>query len=341
MASFALLNNENIVENIVYVDDSVLFDEDGVEHEHLGVAYCKANIADAAWVQCFDNGSKRRSYPKIGWAYIENLDIFIPPKPKEWFEVDENGEWFSPWPFKPDNKEPWTHDELVYIGFFNRHTVSYKFWAVKPKLESDNDPFAHACYTNDYRVVSLEKLTHNTDTTTSILEPQIVNEVFQHRFYADARTIVDITPISMITRVFTRTEEHTYMHDGASLHMNSHPQCVARTSHELFRLIIEWAFAHTHFGNNEITAVTAHNILCAIQMPLNVREELLTSVPAQAVELYVRGEEPFVASEVMDSPPIPPLFKQWYEELLQSYEKRTPGEPFNFDYENMADSYPM
>jgi len=116
MASFAKLNNSNIVTQVVAVNNDILLDSNNIEQEQLGIDFLKNlyNEPDAKWVQTSYNTwegkyyntnpisdartlgdqSKafRKNHASIGYTYDEIKDAFIPPKPSiynSWI-LDEN-----------------------------------------------------------------------------------------------------------------------------------------------------------------------------------------------------------------------------------------------------------
>jgi hypothetical protein len=78
-------------------------------------------------------------------------------------------------------------------------------------------------------------------------------------------------------------------------------------------------------------------------MPLDVRNELLMDVEAQAVERYVRGLEPFIATSyaVVSDPPMPPRFEEWYSEVRKKYKPEYVGVPVPVDLASLPSTYPM
>lgn len=341
MATFAIINTDNVVENVVVIDDTILIDDDGVELEERGIEFCSTLYPGKISAQCYVDGSKKNMYPSKGDYYSSELNIFAPPKPAAWFELSEDGTWFSPWPLKPTDGQPWTHDELVYIGFFDRHTKAYKLLGVVNKDPDLNFVYYDSCLTTDFVHVPIEKLEHGTDTAVDLLQPTFENGIIDFPYNVYLETVVDIAPFSIIVYGFVEKKDQTYDHNLASTAFNSHPQSSGRTLHELFRLIIEWAYAYTELGNAEHAALIAHKTLCAVQMPLDVRTELINEVPPQAVELYIRNEYPFEASQRMEGPAVPPLFAAWIEELKTQFPNRDATSPFNFDPDNIPDNYPV
>ena len=72
MAHFAKIEN-NIVIDVLVVPD---------EHEHEGQQYLNSLGLEGTWIQTSYNGNIRKNYAGIGYAYNEDLDAFIPPKPE-------------------------------------------------------------------------------------------------------------------------------------------------------------------------------------------------------------------------------------------------------------------
>lgn len=90
MASFAELDENNIVLRVVSVYDKDTQDENGVEREEIGAAFLN-NILGGRWLKTsFNTVSNshlqggtpfRKNYAGIGYSYNSDLDAFIPPKP--------------------------------------------------------------------------------------------------------------------------------------------------------------------------------------------------------------------------------------------------------------------
>jgi hypothetical protein len=84
MAHFAELDENNIVINVIVVNNEIVTDENGIELESLGVAFCKSLFGeDTKWVQTSYNHNFRKNFAGISFIYDPNKDAFIPPKP-EW-----------------------------------------------------------------------------------------------------------------------------------------------------------------------------------------------------------------------------------------------------------------
>jgi hypothetical protein len=80
MAHFAQLNEDNKVVNVIVVSNDETHDEDGVEQEALGIAFCKSLFgADSKWVQTSFNANIRGKYAGIGDTYDAAKDEFSTP----------------------------------------------------------------------------------------------------------------------------------------------------------------------------------------------------------------------------------------------------------------------
>lgn len=97
MAHFAKLENNTVVEVIV-VSNNELLDENGIEQEYKGIAFCQS-IFGGDWKQTSYNGSIRKNYAGIGFTYDSNIDAFIAPKPfPSWYLDETTCQWIPPTP---------------------------------------------------------------------------------------------------------------------------------------------------------------------------------------------------------------------------------------------------
>jgi len=104
MAHFAEINENNIVINIRLVNNLLMFDENGVEQEQLGIDFLKTLSPEGRFVQCSYNGNKRHQYPAIGFTYNQELDAFITPQPyPSWTFNPSRKEWEAPVPRPEDD----------------------------------------------------------------------------------------------------------------------------------------------------------------------------------------------------------------------------------------------
>ena len=104
MAHFAEIEN-NIVTRVVVVHNNELLDENGIEQEANGIAFCQSHFGTINWIQTSYNGKIRKNYASIGHTYDEQRDAFIAPKPyPSWVLNETTCQWVSPVPHPTDNK---------------------------------------------------------------------------------------------------------------------------------------------------------------------------------------------------------------------------------------------
>ena len=106
MAYFAKLNSENIVEQVISINNSIITDSNGIEQEQLGVDFINNlyNTRDV-WKQTSYNGSFRKNYAVIGFQYDQQRDAFIAPKPyNSWILNETTCQWESPTPIPTDGQ---------------------------------------------------------------------------------------------------------------------------------------------------------------------------------------------------------------------------------------------
>jgi hypothetical protein len=122
MATFAKLNSENIVEQVISVHNNELLDN-GIESEQKGIQFLKSLYGqDTNWKQTSYNtrGGKhylsdnsglsdtqnkafRKNHAGINYTYDETRDAFIPPKPfNSWILNEDTCFWIPP-VARPDN----------------------------------------------------------------------------------------------------------------------------------------------------------------------------------------------------------------------------------------------
>jgi len=79
MAHFAELDNNNIVLRVIVIDNNVTHNEDGVEQEALGIAFCKSLFGqDTNWKQTSFNNNFRGHFAGVNDIYDSEKDEFIP-----------------------------------------------------------------------------------------------------------------------------------------------------------------------------------------------------------------------------------------------------------------------
>lgn len=97
MASFAQLDENNKVLNVIKIDDSL--DGEGNESEALGIAKCKSLFgSDTIWKQTwFGEDQTRFRVAEVGGYYDETNNVFTPPKPyPSWVLNTTTYKWEAP-----------------------------------------------------------------------------------------------------------------------------------------------------------------------------------------------------------------------------------------------------
>jgi hypothetical protein len=116
MASFAKLDNNNIVVRVESVVNDVLKDSNGIEQESIGIQFLKTlyNEPNAVWKQTSynthggvhdNNGTPfRKNHAGIGYTYDSNRDAFISPKPfNSWILNEDTCIWNAPIAYPVDS----------------------------------------------------------------------------------------------------------------------------------------------------------------------------------------------------------------------------------------------
>jgi hypothetical protein len=116
MAHFAEIEN-NIVTRVVVIHNNELLDENGIEQEANGIAFCQSHFGTTNWIQTSYNGNIRKNYASIGHTYDGQRDAFIPPKPyASWLLNEDTCQWVSPVPHPTDNKKYyWDEDTTSWV----------------------------------------------------------------------------------------------------------------------------------------------------------------------------------------------------------------------------------
>jgi hypothetical protein len=125
MASFAKLDNNNIVLRVESVVNEVIKDSNGVEQESIGIQFLKTlyNEPNAIWKQTSYNTiggvhllggtSFRKNHAGIGYTYDEIRDAFIPQKPyTSWVLNEQTCLWNAP-VARPDDNNKYTWNEEI------------------------------------------------------------------------------------------------------------------------------------------------------------------------------------------------------------------------------------
>jgi hypothetical protein len=86
--TFALIDADNQVVNVILVPIEAMLDEDGNIDESIGAQYCQ-QFHNGTWIRTCLNGSIRKNYAAAGSSYDPERDAFILPKPAERAVLDE------------------------------------------------------------------------------------------------------------------------------------------------------------------------------------------------------------------------------------------------------------
>ena len=128
MAHFCELDENNVVTQVIVVSNEDTSDSNGVEVEEIGVAFCKKLLgADTRWKQTSYNNNFRVRYAGIGYSFSEELNAFIPPRPFDSWELnEETADWESPVGPAPELTEV----EIEARSFY-RWDVEYLEWVLE------------------------------------------------------------------------------------------------------------------------------------------------------------------------------------------------------------------
>jgi hypothetical protein len=80
MAHFAELNENNKVLRVIVIADKDTSDNDGIEKEEIGIAFCKSLFGENTnWIQTSYNANFRGKFAGAEDTYDPISDTFIPP----------------------------------------------------------------------------------------------------------------------------------------------------------------------------------------------------------------------------------------------------------------------
>ena len=278
-----------------------------------------------------DNKDKQKQ-PYNNWVWNKDMNCWRPPVEEPKLSAEFSYSWNQ-------NRLNWD------IGLRNPCERKYRgfvLWrAVPTHLESF---YGDICNNNNYMIKSLEEITHGTmDFMSKTISNHGIEELDKNplgkfKIVTRHETVLDLAPHAFITydEIDKGYIDQFDKEDSKSL-WATHPQCIASTLEELFRLIIEWGLAYLEFGNREPVAVISDRVLRAIQMPLGVRNALL-EIPAQTVEKYIKNDPTLLVKDQED-PIVPEFVKHWIMEMYQTYSKRINDQEVYVN--TLLDSYPM
>lgn len=126
MAHFAQLDENNIVVYVTPVDNEILTDENGIEHDHLAIEHLQNTVPipdTHVWKKTSYNNNFRGRYAGIGFRYDEELDAFIRPQPyPSWSFNSETTDWDPPTPKPPENENvywEWDENTKTWIDLYD------------------------------------------------------------------------------------------------------------------------------------------------------------------------------------------------------------------------------
>jgi len=107
MAHFAEVNDNNLVIRVVVTDN---------ESTNEGYDWL-INKLGGTWIKTSYNSTIRKNFAGIGFTYDSELDAFIPIKPFDSWELDEETcQWQSPTPRPEDDAEySWNESTLSWV----------------------------------------------------------------------------------------------------------------------------------------------------------------------------------------------------------------------------------
>jgi|TARA_B100001971_G_C17828481_1_gene352566 hypothetical protein len=117
MAHFAEVDPSWNVLRVIVVNNEDILDENNVEQESLGVAFCKNLFGeDSRWLQTSYNNNFRKNYAGPGSLYDPGRDAFLPPQPYPSWTIDEDTcLWEPPTPAPTEGQFIWDEGSISWI----------------------------------------------------------------------------------------------------------------------------------------------------------------------------------------------------------------------------------
>jgi hypothetical protein len=215
----------------------------------------------------------------------------------------------------------------------DRFLRSFHIWNAKEVAE--DSPYATACSSTNYAIQSMQEVTHGVDAISTFVVEEDSNVQRGNRYPKITKhfTAIDLSPIAMITYQEYADVDYGVFADA----MKIHPQCAARNIDELFRLVVEWAWSYTELGNTEPMALLCHDILRELQMPIEVRNDLLNLKPQPVARFILGDQEALIERD--DPDPMPETFRLWISDIYYKYGSRTADSPLNVNVDSIKESY--
>lgn len=259
--------------------------------------------------------------PFKGWIWNNDLGHWTPPisKPNLNVNFDIN----------------WSNEDICWDIQFERKDTDPKNKAYQLWLASTPDTSSElrdACSTRQYMIKPVENITHETRSIENLIfeySNKVNTDPDNIRKYASINmheVVLDLSPLAIITYSECNPDATELFQKLFTIH----PQCVSRTIHELFRLIIEWAYSYTHLSNMEPMAEICDKVLRVLQMPIDVRNELLEIRPQQ-VGKFILGQTNAL-EEYEDYIESPPKFSKWINRMYNLFTHVQNEEDIHVDY---------
>lgn len=180
----------------------------------------------------------------------------------------------------------------------NRFNRAYQLWASGPKIE--NHFMYETCTTRDsYMNYPISEEYGNDNFHSTLDGGGMFNTLAKH----DNLIVVD----GLFAITYTETTDKDLFRNLRDLH----PFCVGHTIHELFKLMMEWQWAHDVLGSQEPMAALCNSALRHMGISYSDGSEVTTrlmSLPDSFVAQYIKGEE---MSVPINDPEQPAAFKLW------------------------------
>ena len=107
MAHFAEIDNNNIVQRVLVVDNSL---------EHRGADFLANDLGlGGNWIQTSYNHNFRKQYAATGFSYDPIADVFIQPQPYPSWSLDQNFDWQPPTPRPEEGRWYWDEPSLTWV----------------------------------------------------------------------------------------------------------------------------------------------------------------------------------------------------------------------------------
>jgi len=111
MAHFAQINSDNVVTQVIVVSNDDCAGGTYPASDSVGAAFCN-NLLGGTWKQTSYNNNFRVRYAGIGYAFNEELDAFIAPKPyPSWTLNEDTADWEAP--VERPEEGMWTWNEAT------------------------------------------------------------------------------------------------------------------------------------------------------------------------------------------------------------------------------------